>query len=153
MHWLEHRIPPPIVGLLIGAAMWPIAKASPLVALSSQARWVIAALFVVAGLIITLLGGAAFRQAQTTVNPLKPESASTLVMVGVYRYTRNPMYVGFALVLIGWAVYLLAPLALVGPALFALFITRFQIMPEERALSAKFGQQFFEYQAQVRRWL
>jgi protein-S-isoprenylcysteine O-methyltransferase Ste14 len=153
MPWLEHKIPPPIVGLLIGAGMWLIAKAAPLIALDSQVRWVIAALFVASGLIITLLGGAAFHRAQTTVNPLKPEAASTLVVVGIYRYTRNPMYVGFAMVLIGWAVYLSAPLTLLGPALFVLFINRFQIIPEERVLNAKFGQQFSEYKIKVRRWL
>ena len=153
MRFLEHKIPPPIVGLLIGAGMWFVAKATPRISLDSQVRWVIAALLVASGLIITLLGGAAFRRAQTTVNPLKPEAASTLVVVGIYRHTRNPMYVGFAMVLIGWAAYLSSPLTLFGPALFVLFITRFQIIPEERVLSAKFGQQFSEYKAKVRRWL
>ena len=63
------------------------------------------------------------------------------------------MYVGFALALAGWAIYLSAPLAFFGPVLFVLFITRFQIIPEERVLSEKFGQQFDVYQQKVRRWL
>jgi protein-S-isoprenylcysteine O-methyltransferase Ste14 len=99
------------------------------------------------------LGGIAFRRARTTTNPLKPEAASSLVIAGVYRYTRNPMYVGVACVLVGWAVYRGSLPAFVVPVLFVLFITRFQIIPEERVLSAKFGPKFAEYQAKVRRWL
>ncbi len=63
------------------------------------------------------------------------------------------MYVGFASVLVGWAVYLGVPAALLGPIVFVLFITRFQIIPEERSLLSKFGPAFSEYQSKVRRWL
>jgi protein-S-isoprenylcysteine O-methyltransferase Ste14 len=87
------------------------------------------------------------------VNPLHPEATSSLVITGIYRHTRNPMYVGFAAVLLGWAAYLAAPLALLGPLTFVLYITRFQIIPEERALHAKFGPEFAAYQARVRRWI
>ncbi|MDO9237205.1 MAG: isoprenylcysteine carboxylmethyltransferase family protein [Aquabacterium sp.] len=153
MRFLEHKIPPPVVGLLIGAGMWFIAASMPKLALGDLLRWAMAGWLIAGGLSITLLGGWAFRRAQTTVNPLKPEAASTLVVAGIYRYTRNPMYVGFAMVLIGWAAYLSSPPALLGPALFVLFITRFQIVPEERVLSVKFGQQFAAYKVQVRRWL
>lgn len=100
-----------------------------------------------------LSGVMAFRRARTTVNPLNPEAATALVIVGVYRYTRNPMYVGLATMLVGWAVYLAAPLALLGPPIFVLFIARFQIVPEERALAEKFGREFADYRKKVRRWL
>jgi len=86
-------------------------------------------------------------------SPLEPEAATSLVTGGIYRYTRNPMYVGFAALLLGWAVYLAVPWVLLGPVAFILFITRFQIIPEERALSSKFGRQYGEYQERVRRWL
>ena len=153
MNWLEHKIPPPIVALFIGAAMWGSARISPQFQVGEGIRVVAAIIFIVFGLAVTLLGAAAFRRAQTTLNPLKPETASALVVNGVYRYTRNPMYVGFALVLAGWAIYLSAPLTFFGPVLFVLFITHFQIIPEERVLSEKFGQQFDVYQQRVRRWL
>ena len=153
MNWLEHKPPPPIVALFIGAAMWGSARISPQFQVGEGIRVVAAIIFVVFGLAVTLLGAAAFRRAQTTLNPLKPETASALVVNGVYRYTRNPMYVGFALALAGWAIYLSAPLAFFGPVLFVLFITHFQIIPEERVLSKKFGQQFEVYQQRVRRWL
>lgn len=72
---------------------------------------------------------------------------------GVYRATRNPMYVGLALLLLAWTVYLGAPLALLGVAAFVAYITRFQIVPEERVLAQKFGPEFGAYRSRVRRWL
>jgi protein-S-isoprenylcysteine O-methyltransferase Ste14 len=153
MHWLDHKIPPPIVGAFAGAVMWGIAQVTPAFQIQAPLRLAIAAVFFAIGLAIILLGGAAFRRVGTTVNPLKPETTSSLVVTGIYRYTRNPMYVGFASVLIGWAVCLEAPLALIGLVFFVLFITRFQIIPEERELNAKFGQEFIAYRERVRRWL
>lgn len=153
MRWLEHRIPPPLAGGLASVAMWFIARATGGLALDQGLRILVAALLAAAGVAFALAGGQAFRRAQTTVNPLKPEAASSLVVVGVYRHTRNPMYVGFACMLLGWAVYLAAPLALLGPVLFVAFITRFQILPEERALAEKFGPEFEAYRQKVRRWL
>lgn len=153
MSMLEHKIPPPVVGVLIGAAMWLAARVSPQINVEAAARIAIALAFAGFGLAIALSGVVAFRQARTTVNPLKPEAASALVVHGVYRYTRNPMYLGFAAALVGWAVYLATPVALLGPALFAWFITCFQIVPEERVLRNIFGQEFADYQSRVRRWL
>ena len=71
----------------------------------------------------------------------------------VYRYTRNPMYVGLLLLLVGWAAFLCAPWALAGPLAFHAYIERFQIVPEERALLSMFGESYGGYKARVRRWL
>ena len=95
----------------------------------------------------------AFRRARTTVNPLRPERASTLVTTGVYRITRNPMYVGLMLALLAWSVFLASPLSLVGPVVFIAYINRFQIRPEEAVLTAKFGPVYEQYKSTVRRWL
>jgi protein-S-isoprenylcysteine O-methyltransferase Ste14 len=84
---------------------------------------------------------------------MKPASASSLVSSGVYRITRNPMYVGVLLVLVAWATFLAAPLALPGPLAFVLYIGRFQIAPEEAVLGKLFGAEYAEYKAKVRRWL
>lgn len=153
MRWLEHKVPPPIVGALVGVAMWAAAHFSPV--LPIQPYWRLAIALVVAGVGVALmgLGGMAFRRAKTTSNPIKPEAASSLVITGVYRHTRNPMYVGAAVVLVGWAFYLGSLPAFVGPVVFVLYITRFQIIPEERVLRGKFGPEFAEYQARVPRWL
>lgn len=153
MSWLEHRIPPPLVGLLVGVAMWQLAKHSVQFGFPFSVRLGLGLAWAVFGVALAGLGVSAFRRAQTTVNPLNPDAASALVVLGVFRHTRNPMYVGMCLVLLGWAIYLAAPWTLLGPVLFAAYITRFQIIPEERAMADKFGKAYADYRAQVRRWL
>lgn len=153
MHALEHKIPPPLVAAACALLMWGIAQYSPIVALAAPLRWGVALLVLLTGAAFCVAGVWSFRQAHTTVNPLKPDAASSLVRTGVYRYSRNPMYVGFALLLLAWACYLAAPWALLGVLAFVLYIHRFQIAPEERALAQIFGDEFQRYSAQVRRWL
>lgn len=153
MRWLEHRIPPPAVAVLIGAAMWGTARLGPLIDLAPALRIAVAAAVAVTGVAFNIAGMVAFQRARTTLNPMNPEKASTLVTTGVYGITRNPMYVGGALLLVSWAVYLSSVWALLGPLLFVLYITKLQILPEERALSAMFGSGFDAYRDQVRRWL
>jgi protein-S-isoprenylcysteine O-methyltransferase Ste14 len=102
---------------------------------------------------ISLAGVISFRRAKTTVNPMKPGTTSSLVTTGIYRITRNPMYVGVLFVLVAWAVFLSSVWAFVGPLVFVLYINRFQIAPEERVLSAMFGTAYSNYLAKVRRWL
>lgn len=153
MRLLELRIPPPIVGLAIAAAMWALAQVLPILPLPKLGRlWVAVALAAI-GVAVALGGVLSFHRAKTTVNPLKPETSATLVSTGVYSFTRNPMYLGMALVLVGWAAFLSSPWALSGPLLFALYITRFQIIPEERVLDKLFGAPFAEYKKRVRRWI
>jgi protein-S-isoprenylcysteine O-methyltransferase Ste14 len=153
MRFLEHRIPPPIVGLVFAGGMWMVAGWPPILPISWIVRLWVAVLLGALGIAVALGGVLSFRRAQTTVNPLKPETSSALVCSGVYTFTRNPMYLGMALGLLAWAVFLASSWALAGPVLFALFITRFQIVPEERALDRLFGQQFVDYRKRVRRWL
>lgn len=153
MHLLEHRIPPPLVAALFGAAMWVLARVVPGLALALPIRIGATAAIFLVGAVFCLAGVASFRRARTTVNPLKPEQASALVSSGVYRWSRNPMYVGFALFLVAWAAWLASPWTLLGVAGFVLYMNRFQIGPEERALAALFGDEFRRYCARVRRWL
>ncbi len=153
MAWLDNRIPPPIVGVLVGTAMWLIAHIGPAFVVSPVVRHVAAAVLVAAGLSFDLLGLLAFRNARTTINPLRPRRASALVTSGVYRISRNPMYVGSFLFLLAWAVHLSALLPFAGPVAFVLYITRFQIQAEERVLGELFGEQYALYAARVRRWL
>lgn len=148
---LENRIPPPIVATLFGVAMWWCAPAPPE---AGNATTIIAAgAAALLGLVFCLAGVIEFRRAQTTVNPLKPDTASSLVSSGIYRLTRNPMYVGFTLFLVAWTIWLAWPWALLGVAGYVLYIDRLQIVPEERAMRALFGEEFNRYAQQVRRWL
>ncbi len=153
MQSLELKIPPPVVALIIAAAMWGLSLTTPSVAVPALVRLVAAIAMALAGVGIAIAGIIAFRQARTSVNPLKPEAASSLVTFGVYRHTRNPMYVGLALALLAWAVFVSSALAPLGPVAFVLYMNRFQIGPEERVLSGMFGAAYASYQASVRRWL
>lgn len=152
MRFLEHRIPPPVIALVLAAFMWGVSGYRPVLGLASGLRLPLAIVIALAGVAFDLLGLLAFRRSRTTINPLRPDRASALVTHGIYRITRNPMYVGLALLLLAWALYLDAAWALVGPVLFVAAITRFQIVPEERILRARFPE-FDAYAARVRRWL
>lgn len=151
MRWLETRIPPPLVMLLcaligyLGSCLWPGA-ALPLPAL-------LAGGVMATGAALNLLPKLAFRRARTTVNPLRPMASSALITHGVFRYTRNPMYLGQATFLTGAMLYLQNPVALLAVPLFVLYITRLQILPEERALSACFPEAYPQFRQRVRRWL
>jgi len=153
MPMLEHKIPPPVVGVLVAAGMWSIAALGPQLPISPGPKYSAVAILVLAGLAFDLLGLWAFRASRTTVNPLKPERASALVTGGVYRVSRNPMYVGMTFMLLAWAVNLSAVLPFVGIVVFILYITHFQIRPEERVLKGIFGEEYSTYAARVRRWL
>ncbi len=153
MKSLELRIPPPLIALLCIVLMWYIQGFYPLGWLT--AVWVlpVAILLALTGIVIASAGAAAFKRAHTTVNPMHPEQTSRLVTGGIYQYTRNPMYLGMALVLTGIALYLADLSAFLGVALFVRYIGRYQIGPEEDMLLEKFGDEFETYQARVRRWL
>ena len=153
MRFLEHRIPPPVVALVVGTGMWTVAEVPPILQLPKLVQLPAAVALGAIGAAVAIGGVASFRRAKTTVNPLKPETSVALVSTGVYSISRNPMYLGMVLALFAWAVYLSSVWSLVGPILFALYITRFQIVPEERALDALFGAPFAEYKKRVRRWL
>ena len=153
MRLLELKIPPPLVALGCGALMWFASSLVASFAMPDVIRVSVALTLVLVGIGLDLTGLIAFLRAKTTINPLKPAVTATLVTTGLYRVTRNPMYLGMLLVLFGWAVFLSNLAALLIAPLFALYITRFQIIPEERVLAEKFGAAFMAYQSQVRRWL
>ena len=153
MKALELKIPPLLVALLVGVAMWEITSVSPSLDVPLFIREVAAGLLLIAGAAIAFLCFVALISARTTFNSMKPKATSSLVTGGIYSFTRNPMYVSVLLMLIAWAIFLSSAWALVGPVAFVLYINQFQIMPEERALAAMFGTAYAEYKGRVRRWL
>jgi protein-S-isoprenylcysteine O-methyltransferase Ste14 len=153
MHLLELKIPPPIVAILIAVAMWFVSRTGPSSELALLARGLLFGALALVGGAVALAGDVEFKRARTTINPLKPQNASALVTSGVYRFTRNPMYLGLLLAMLGWCAFLWSVMALMGPVAFVAYITRFQIVPEERVLLAKFGPAYLDYVRRVRRWL
>lgn len=139
--------------LAVAAAMWAVARAWPAAAFDVPLRMPLAMGVAAIALAIEFAAAWHFLRARTTVNPLAPGRSSRLVVDGLNRISRNPMYVGQALLLSAWELWLSHPLALLLWPLYPVFITRFQIVPEERALAARFGAEYAAYRARVRRWL
>lgn len=152
-HFLDNRVPPLLVAGVVGVCMDAGARWTPGLAVAwpgmNLAAWGLALL----GSTLALVGVATFERHKTTSNPFNPARASSLVETGIYRRTRNPMYVGVTLMLLGYAAYLGHPLALVLVLLFPAYIQRFQIGPEERALDQLFGAPYAAYKTRVPRWL
>lgn len=154
MRTLELRIPPLALVLIFALLMASTAYALP--ASSSLAVvWRIGAgaALAGAGALVALAGVLAFRKHETTVNPLTPERSSSLVASGIYRYSRNPMYLGFLMALLGLAVLLASWVSALWLPVFVVYMNRFQILPEERALERGFGREFMAYARTVRRWI
>jgi protein-S-isoprenylcysteine O-methyltransferase Ste14 len=153
MSALELKIPPVALVLLTAGLMGLGAWGLPRLTTGLPGRAIAAGGLAAAGAAVCILGVASFRRAKTTVNPMTPEATSALVIVGVYRWTRNPMYLGFLLILCGLAGYLSNALAAALLPVFIVYMTRFQIRPEERALEARFGADYVAYKVRVRRWI
>lgn len=146
-------IPPLALTVLAGVGGWLIARAFPVLRFESANLTAIAAAFVLLGVGCSVLGVISFRRARTTVNPMKPGAATALVVSGIYRFTRNPMYLGFLFVLLGELAWLGSLVALLVAPGFVIYLDRFQITPEERALRERFGAEFTAYTTRVPRWL
>ena len=153
MNSLELKVPPPFVALASALLMWGTSSVSQPIDVPFAWRLGVALLLVIVGQSISISAMVAFRHAKTTMNPIKASAASSLVSSAVYRFTRNPMYLGLLLTLSAWAVFLSNPVALLFVPLFVLYMNRYQIGPEERVLSSLFGAEYAAYKKKVRRWL
>jgi protein-S-isoprenylcysteine O-methyltransferase Ste14 len=153
MSKLENRIPPPVVFFAFVVLLWAVARASGRPAFVSLPHDLIGATLALLGLAIGSAGFLEFRRRRTTIDPIHIDAASALVTTGIFAYSRNPMYVGFTLMLAGWVLSLGDYRLLAGPLVFALFIWRFQILPEERVMTAKFGEAYLAYWQRVRAWV
>lgn len=153
MAGLQLKLPPPLLALACLALMFFSATSSPRLSQFAELRSGFALMLTLLGLGLAFAGRRAFQRARTTANPLRPEQSSSLVTDGIYRYSRNPMYLGLLWVLLGYAVYLAALYSLSGPVVFVLYLHWFQIRPEEVILQEKFGDAYRDYCQRVRRWL
>jgi len=153
MNALELKIPPPAIAVLLGAAMWAFSRVTPSLHLPAGIRLALTIAVAAVAMGFSVAGVISFRRARTTLDPTKPQLTSSLVSTGIYAVTRNPMYVGLLLILIALAIFLSSAWALLGPVAYFLYIGRFQIAPEERALTALFGTEYTTYVSKVNRWL
>lgn len=153
MRWLEARVPPPVVMLIAALVIWGLRRAYPEMGVFIPGRRVVYGILLALGLLVAVAGVLEFRRVRTTVNPMKPANASSLVTSGIYRFTRNPMYVGDVLILLAVVVFFSNPLGLAGVVLFVVWMELLQIPAEERALRERFGAAYDQYCSKVRRWL
>lgn len=153
MKFLELKIPPVALAVLVGTMMWFFSKSVT----SSQDPefWVqlISSLWFCVGAVIALLGVLEFKNAKTTVDPRRPDRTCSMVSSGIYRISRNPMYLGFLIMLSAWTIYLSAIINFLFLPLFVVYMNRFQIAPEERFMIQKFGADYEKYMTEVRRWI
>ncbi len=153
MNALALKVPPVAQVIITAAAMYGVSKMVPALTFSLNGSTALAVGLGVMGLSLGVMGVTQFRKAQTTPNPQALEKVSSLVTSGIYRYSRNPMYLGLVLILLGWAFYLSHFLAFVLLPVFILYMTRFQIQPEEQMMARKFGKTYQAYLNKVRRWI
>ncbi len=149
---LELKVPPVLVALVVAALMWLVSMVTPSLATPMAYRLIAAVVLLAAGAVLVVSAVSVFARAGTTVNPTTPQRSSDLVTIGVYRFTRNPMYLAMVLALVAFAALLSNAFALVLTAVFVAYMNRFQIVPEERVLAARFGQSYEAYASRVRRW-
>ncbi|MEO9870547.1 methyltransferase family protein [Ekhidna sp.] len=147
------KIPPVIVFLLSLGIAFGIYYLTKEYSYNYPYKTLLSRIPLVSGALIALAGIAAFRLRGTTTDPTKPEKASTLVTNGIYMYTRNPMYFGMLLVLIGGIIRIGNPFCILSAIFFVLYMNKFQIRPEEGALKNLFPNEYPEYLKKVRRWI
>lgn len=153
MRALELKIPPLLLTAIFIGALFAVSYGVPAASFPFPYHSIAGAAFVAAGIAMVLGAALQFRMLQTTLDPRNPGKASRFVARGFYRISRNPMYLGMALVLIGCACWLANVLAYTLVFIFCVYLTEFQIKPEERSLQEKFGEEYLSYKARVRRWI
>lgn len=150
---LNCKIPPLFFWLLATVLAWALARFFPLYRLSHSLALVVGVVAAAAGVALAVFAVCQFAQRRTTVSPMHPQRAQVLVTTGVFQISRNPMYLGMALALLGWVFVLRGLSGVIVLPLFMAVITRFQILPEEHVLLKQFGDEFLLYKNKVRRWI
>ncbi len=150
---LKTKIPPPIYVLIAAGMMWLLDKYFPLYKWLSKPLSTLGLVIIGVAIILDLWSLFLFYQAKTTPNPMKPSNTSHLVTDGLYRFSRNPMYLGLLVMLSGWALFLGSLSSWSMLPLFVWILNKQQIVPEELMLMDKFGQEYRNYQQRVRRWI
>ena len=148
---MNNKIPPPIVTLFFGLCIYFSRPYFP--EFSNSVLNSLSIISFVVGIFVFAAAVSSFKKQKTTVNPISIENASSLVVSGIFKYSRNPMYLGMSFVLLGLAFKFNLIGGLLFTGIFMLFITIFQIKPEEVAMEKLFDQEWKDYTKNVRRWL
>lgn len=153
MSSLELKVPPDAVWVAVAGMMWLTSRVSAGFGAPELLRRALALILIALGTGLIVAARVALDRAGTTWHPTEPGRTTALVTSGVYRFSRNPTYLGMEIVLLSWAVVLASPAAALVSVLFVAYISRFQIRPEERTLATSLGQDYRDYLQRVRRWV
>ena len=145
---MKTKIPPPVLSLICMAIMYRL----PTILTLPKATWLVVMLVGLSS-VIGIASVISFRLAKTTISPLHPNQTSHIIQTGIYRFSRNPMYLSIAIFLVAFAIYLENATALLVIPLFIWSINYLQIQPEEQMLEQKFGEEYLAYKKAVRRWV
>ena len=138
---------------MTGGVAWAVSREFPALSFGLASIAATSAALALIGLLLNGYPKIAFRRVGTTVDPMRPDATTHLVTTGIYRFTRNPMYLGYGFILLGWSVFLSNFAGLLVVPVFVAYVTRFQIQPEERALSTLFPKEYARFRSRVPRWL
>ena len=145
------KIPPPILVIILTSLVYFSSTKLELIYLPY--RQIVSVIILIIGLIIIVSPVVDFIKSKTTVNPVKFKNVNRLVTTGIYRYSRNPMYLGMILIIISTTIYYLNFLSVFSPLIFYIWINKFQINREEIFLEEKFGSEYLKYKSKTRRWI
>ena len=148
---IKTKFPPPLVALTFGFLINYTKNTFPKIEIKNEI--IFGSFMIISGLIILLSAIILFKKYQTTITPLNPSNATKLITDGIYKFSRNPMYLGLLLVLVGISIILNLTGGFFFILLFILYINLFQIIPEENAMVDLFKDEFLEYRKNVRRWI
>lgn len=149
---MELKLPPVLVFLLFGLVIYVVATFLPFGFFDFFGRLLLFKILLGLAILVAVMALFQFYKAKTTVDPTKPNKASNLVIGGVFKVSRNPMYLAMLLVLLALGIILGNVFNTLTAAAFVGYMNRFQIIPEERILLEKFGRAYKEYCTLTRRW-
>ena len=145
------KIPPPLVVLILVISTFFSSKKIDLIQIPFQS---IISIFILSiGILILLNPVLKFKKSKTTINPIKFKKVNKLVTSGIYKYSRNPMYLGLLIIVISSSIFYLNIYSILTPLFFYIWINRFQIKREEIFLTEKFGEEYLSYKNRTRRWI
>ena len=148
---MHTKIPPPLVTLVFGLGIYFSRFLFPIIEFENSL--ILSLISLIIGLFILISAARDFRSSKTTINPLKPEQATSLVTAGIFTFSRNPMYLGMVFILSSLAISFNIIGGVIFIALFCVYITVYQIIPEEIAMKKIFSQEFESYMKSTRRWM
>ena len=148
---MKTKIPPPLVTLIFGSLIFLTKNIFPEIKVTNNIA--LGSLFILFGILIASLSIGLFRKYRTTITPINPKSATKLITSGIYKFSRNPMYFSLLLLLIGISIMTNPIGGFIFIPLFILYLNLFQILPEEKAMTDLFKDEFLEYKDSIRRWI